>query len=686
MTQKIYLTGVEEKPGKSFVSLGLLSILQSHYESFTVHKLFHETDEENQLQLIEAITQQKITPISSVSNAMKQIEQAPQEFISNCLEQIDDNATINYFEGTNFESNNESFEYQFNLHIAQNLNCKIIIVVCAKERTPHQTINIIQNAIQTAAKFHAKIHGIIVNRVPLMEENKMLNSLKDKFTELNYLSVIPEFEAISQPSVAEIANSLKAEILYGHEQLHRPVRQFTVAAKTLENFLSTRIDKHGMLIITPDDRVDILLGSLLADQSASYPKIAGIVLTGGNSPKGTLATILEGLNSPFPVLLSNDKTYETATKLYTSRFHIAAQDKKKLNKATTNMRNFLDESNFLRLLEAKSVEKITPSLFIYQLIKKAKKDKKHIVLPEGEDLRVLKAASQLLQREIVDITLLGNIDKIKSLAKTHRLKLPKVKLIDPSHNSSRKNSYATSYYELRKHKNIILPIAQERLSDPNYYGVMMVYHGDADGMVSGAMHTTADTVRPALEVIKTKPNTSLVSSIFIMCLPTKVMIYGDCAINLNPNSKNLAEIAYQAANITQQLNITPKVAMLSYSSGTSGKGESVEKVAKASKILSKTYPDLMIEGPIQYDAAVDLSVAKKKLPNSKVAGNANVLIFPDLNTGNNTYKAVQRESGALAIGPILLGLNKPVNDLSRGCLIDDIINTVLITAIQAQEP
>jgi len=215
---------------------------------------------------------------------------------------------------------------------------------------------------------------------------------------------------------------------------------------------------------------------------------------------------------------------------------------------------------------------------------------------------------------------------------------------------------------------------------------MMVYHGDADGMVSGAMHTTADTVRPALEIIKTKPNTSLVSSIFIMCLPTKVMIYGDCAINLNPNSKNLAEIAYQAANITQQLNITPKVAMLSYSSGTSGKGESVEKVAKASKILSKTYPDLMIEGPIQYDAAVDLSVAKKKLPNSKVAGNANVLIFPDLNTGNNTYKAVQRESGALAIGPILLGLNKPVNDLSRGCLIDDIINTVLITAIQAQEP
>jgi len=305
------------------------------------------------------------------------------------------------------------------------------------------------------------------------------------------------------------------------------------------------------------------------------------------------------------------------------------------------------------------------------------------VLPEGEDSRILIAADYLLKRNIVAITLLGNPDKIKLQAKRLQLDLPTVNIIDIE-TSPQKESYAEQYYQLRKHKNVNLPIALERMTDVNYFAAMMVYCKDADGMVSGAAHTTADTVRPALEIIKTKPGVTKVSSIFIMCMPARVLIYGDCAINPEPDSQTLAEITFQAADIAERLGIEPRVALLSYSSGSSGKGESVEKVAKAMALVRKELPDLLAEGPIQYDAAVDPEVAAKKLPNSKLAGNANVLIFPDLNTGNNTYKAVQRESGALAIGPVLLGLNKPVNDLSRGCTPQDVINTILVTAIQVE--
>jgi phosphate acetyltransferase len=307
------------------------------------------------------------------------------------------------------------------------------------------------------------------------------------------------------------------------------------------------------------------------------------------------------------------------------------------------------------------------------------------VLPEGNDPRILMAADYLLKRNIVAITLLGNPDKIKLQAKRLHLELPGVRLISIE-TSPKKEEYAKLYAQLRQHKNVNYPIALERMTDVNYFAAMMVYCNDADGMVSGAAHTTADTVRPALEIIKTKPGLSRVSSVFIMCMPTRVLIYGDCAINTEPSSETLAEITSQAVDIAKRIGLEPRVALLSYSSGVSGKGDSVDKVAKAMSIIREKQPTLLAEGPIQYDAAVDPEVAKKKLPDSALAGNANVLIFPDLNTGNNTYKAVQRETGALAIGPVLLGLNKPVNDLSRGCTPQDIINTILVTAIQAGEP
>jgi phosphate acetyltransferase len=324
-------------------------------------------------------------------------------------------------------------------------------------------------------------------------------------------------------------------------------------------------------------------------------------------------------------------------------------------------------------------------MFQYNLVKRARKHRKHIVLPEGNDERIIIAASRLLAMDVVDISIIGNKKQIESKVSELGLDFDfsKIKIINPIE-SEHYDDYVNTYYELRKAKNVTLGMAKDLMEDVSYFGTMMVYKGDADGMVSGAAHTTQHTILPALQFIKTKPNSSVVSSIFFMCLEDRVSVFGDCAINPNPTAEQLAEIAISSADSSLAFGIEPKIAMLSYSSGSSGKGDEVDKVRTATEIVRKKRPDLKIEGPIQYDAAVDMAVGKSKMPNSEVAGQASVLIFPDLNTGNNTYKAVQRETGALAIGPMLQGLNKPVNDLSRGCTVDDIINTVVITAIQAQ--
>ena len=324
-------------------------------------------------------------------------------------------------------------------------------------------------------------------------------------------------------------------------------------------------------------------------------------------------------------------------------------------------------------------------MFQYNLLKRAKSAKKHIVLPEGTDERILIAAKKLLNVDAVTLTLLGDVDKVnaKMLELDIQFDNKNVNIIDPK-NSSNFLDYATTLFELRKHKNVNLAMAKDLMEDVSYFGTMMVYKGHADGMVSGAVHTTQHTILPALQFIKTKPDVSIVSSVFFMCLPNRVTVFGDCAINPNPTAEQLSEIAISSAATSSAFGIEPKIAMLSYSSGASGVGEDVDRVRKATELIRTKRPDLKVEGPIQYDAAVDSKVGQSKLPNSEVAGQASVFIFPDLNTGNNTYKAVQRETGALAIGPMLQGLNKPVNDLSRGCTVEDIFNTVIITAIQAE--
>ena len=684
MHKKIYLTGIEKKPGKSFVSLGFLSALKEQQPQLHCYKLFEESDKES-LRLLEEIACHPIPSLMDINQAIAFMRIQPEDLVATVLEntQTTDDDQFSYYEGTDFESDNDVFEYQFNLSLAYQLDCDVVLVVCAKDRTLAHTLSVLDTALEIAKRNHTRVVGVIINRVRSSDETEAQTLFRKNLPKLHFISIIPEFARLANPTMQDIATKLQAKVLYGEKELLRPVGQFTIAAKTVGNFLQSRVDRSGMLIITPNDRIDILLGSLLADQSANYPKIAGIVLTGGEAPGDVICEIIAGLEYPFPVLLTELRTYETATALYSAKFSLNRKDKTKVTQAMETMRPYI-LAPLLELL-AKKPEKtqLSPAVFLYGLGQTAKKEKRHIVLPEGNDIRILEAADYLLQRGIVNITLLGNPEKIHLLAKRGGVTLPGVNIINIEQ-SPKKEMYAEQYYELRKHKNVNLPISLERMNDVNFFGAMMVYSGDADGMVSGAKHTTADTVRPALEIIKTQPGIQKVSSVFIMCLPSRVLIYGDCAINPEPDSLTLAEIANQAAQIAQRLGIDPKIALLSYSSGDSGKGTSVEKVTQAYKILKEAHPELLVEGPMQYDAAVDPSVAAKKLPHSKIAGNANVLIFPDLNTGNNTYKAVQRESGALAIGPVLLGLNKPVNDLSRGCTAQDIINTILVTAIQAQ--
>ncbi|MGK7895738.1 MAG: phosphate acetyltransferase, partial [Xenococcus sp. (in: cyanobacteria)] len=501
----------------------------------------------------------------------------------------------------------------------------------------------------------------------------------------NYLlAVIPYEPKLSSPRVKEIVQQLDAEVLYGEKRLDNLVLGYAIAAMRLEHAI-TRL-KEDSLVITPGDRSDLIVGLLQVHQSVNYPPLAGILLSGDLQPDPSIRQLIDGLYDPIPVLSVNTNTYETSELIKQVNTSLDSSDREKI---TLSIQLFDDYVNLTQLKDQISkikVRGITPKMFTYNLLQQAKSQKRHIVLPEGTELRILRAAEYLLNRELVELTLLGQPEKIEQIINQNGISLAmsQLQIIDPAR-SNKTEYYAEQFYNLRKHKGVTPELAHEYLLDVSYFGTMMVYAEDADGMVSGSIHTTQHTLRPALQLIKTKPDCALVSSVFFMCIEDRVLVYGDCAINPNPNAEQLAEIAISSAETAIAFGLEPKIALLSYSSGTSGKGADVDTVRNATAIARNRRPDLKIEGPIQYDAAVDLTVGFQKMPQSQVAGQASVLIFPDLNTGNNTYKAVQRETGALAIGPILQGLKKPVNDLSRGCTVDDIINTVAITAIQTQK-
>ena len=587
-------------------------------------------------------------------------------------------------EGSDYLSESLAFEYNFNQEIAKNLRAPVLILGNALKRSLDDAIGPVEIAVEAYQDAGCDIAGIILNNAAADLVNPLKAELFRRFGMRGLLlSVIPHHPRLASPRVRDIATQLQATVLYGHKRLKNLATKRVVAAMQLQNCLN-RLQPNS-LVITPGDRADMIAGMLQAHQSTSYPPLAGLLLSTGMQPDPAIARLIEGMPDPLPILSVETDTYNTAAQVNEVHSALLPDDREKIDLSIQTFDQHVDLPQLEQQISAVRVRGMTPKMFTYNLMERAKSQRQHIVLPEAYDPRILKAAATLVNRGIVKLTLLGRRQDVQRVIDRYqvRLDLDHVNVVHPSE-SEILQDYAHTFFELRQHKGVTLDNALDVMMDVSYFGTMMVYKGDADGMVSGAVHTTQHTIRPALQFVKTHPGFTVVSSDLLVSQEQRVLVYGDCAINPNPTAEQLAEIAISSADTARTFGVDPKVALLSYSSGESGKGEEVEKVRTATKLAREWRPDLLLEGPIQYDAAVDPEVGAQKMQGSAVAGQATVLIFPDLNTGNNTYKAVQRETGAIAIGPVLQGLRKPVNDLSRGCTVEDIINTVAITAVQAQ--
>jgi phosphate acetyltransferase len=586
--------------------------------------------------------------------------------------------------GSDLVSATAALEFDFNADVAKNLSAPVLLVGSGVDRDVAGIVSTAHTTVNAYQARGAQVLGMVVNRVAMDHLEELRGALKEELKDEDVIvAAIPAHEVLASPTMKEVAEQLSGEILFGGEHLDTLAHDYLVIAMRLDNYLG-RLTENALLI-TPGDRSDVILSALQAHQSNRYPKVAGIVLSGGIKPAPAISRLLEGLAIPVPILSVPTDTFGTATRASSLRSYITADNRPKIDLSLELFEEFVDTAELEARISSIEPRGMTPRMFLYYIVQRAKAKKQHIVMPEGNDERILRAAEALLNRDIVDLTLLGRPREVRDMIQELGLDidLDRVPIIWPDE-SEQFDEYAESLLELRRHKGMNLDAARDLMRDVSYYGTMMVYKGAADGMVSGAAHTTQHTILPALQFIKAKPGFTVVSSVFFMCLDDEVLVYGDCAVNPNPTAEQLAEIALSSADTAQTFGIEPRVAMLSYSSGESGVGEDVERVRTATQIARERRPDLQIVGPIQYDAAVDASVAAKKMPGSDVAGRATVFVFPDLNTGNNTYKAVQRETGAIAIGPVLQGLKKPINDLSRGATVEDVINTVAITAIQAQ--
>jgi phosphate acetyltransferase len=694
MSKGIYVATIEPNSGKSIVVLGLMRMLLGrtakvgYFRPIIGDKENGELDNHinTVLSHFELDINYKKTYAFTRSEVLQKYNQGKSgEVIDQIIKKykhLEEQFDYVLVEGTDFSEESSIIELDINLLVSKNLSLPVIIVSHGDKKPNEEIVDSVQLAYNTFTE-EVDVLSIMVNKVHIDNTNILKAAIQERVNNSTIISVIPKIHNLSNPTIKEIVKALDGQIILGKDLINNQTENFGVGAMQLRNYLTHL--KENTLVITPGDRADLILGALQANISKNYPKISGIILTGGLIPEPPILKLIEGLSSIVPMVSVSGGTYGVTNSIGAIKSKIYADNTEKINTSISTFEKYVDTDKLSDKLITFQSDIFTPRMFQYNLLQRALKDKKHIVLPEGNDDRILKATARLIENQVVDITLLGDEEKIRN--RVEKLDIPlnfnKINIINPTQ-SPHFEDYANTLYGLRKHKNVNLAMAKDMMEDVSYFGTMMIYKGHADGMVSGALHTTQHTLRPALQFIKTKPGANIVSSIFFMCLEDRVSIFGDCAINPNPNAEQLAEIAISSAKTAKDFGIEPKVAMLSYSSGNSGKGEDVDIVRKATEIVKNQAPDLKIEGPIQYDAAVDMKVGKSKLPNSEVAGQASVLIFPDLNTGNNTYKAVQRETGALAIGPMLQGLNKPVNDLSRGCTVDDIYSTVIITAIQAQ--
>jgi phosphate acetyltransferase len=696
MAQSLFISTTEDNSGKALVALGILELI---FRKTTKVGFFRPIipsgngKRDDDIDLIINYFALKQNYEESFGLTSKQVNEflADQNFdailekIISKYKQLEAKCDFILCEDADYLGESSAFEFELNTKIAKNLGCPILILGNAEEKSVEDAINLVKISYDAYQDQECQVIGIILNKASLEKVDKLKANLIKELQNLESITaVIPQNNKLSSPRVKDIVEQLGAEVLYGHQRLNSLASHYLVAAMQMQHAI-TRIQENT-LVITPGDRGDMIIGMLQAHQSTNYPNLAGIVLSTGYKPEKAIASLIDGLPDVIPILSVTEDTYTTASLVHDVYSTITTEDKEKIALCIQMFAQAVDLEKLETQIRDIQFKGMTPKRFTYNLVQQAKSSKKHIVLPEGSEPRILQATAILLEQDIVEITLIGKREEIAQVINKEGipLNIDTLNIINPIE-SEKFEQYKNTLYELRKAKGLTLELAKDYVQDVSYFGTLMVYHGDANGMVSGSIHTTQHTIRPALQIIKTLPEFTIVSSVFLMCLEDRVLVYGDCAVNPNPTAEQLAEIAITSAETAKRFGVEPKIALLSYSSGASGKGEEVEKVRTAAQIAKERRPDLKLEGPIQYDAAVDVAVAAQKMPESEVAGQATVFIFPDLNTGNNTYKAVQRETGAIAIGPILQGLKKPVNDLSRGCTVPDIVNTVVITAIQAQE-
>ena len=693
MSKSLYIATLEPNGGKSLVALGLMELLSRRLQNIGFFRpIIPDVKRDNNIQLI--LKRYNLKPAyedmyaCKHEDARRMVSHGQHDvLLKNILAKykaLESRCDYVLCEGTDYTGVSSAFEFEFNAGVANDLGCPIIAVVNGCGQSPQEVLDAIRFARDAFESQGCTILATLANRVEPQNVGLIKARLKDEASVKEPVYILPEEPLLGKPTVGEIAANLKSRLLQGDpDGLNREVLDIKIAAMNLPHFLDYISD--GTLIITPGDRSDVIIGSLAATVSETYPNISGLLLTGGLPLEPQVQRLIEGFKktSPIPIFSVDTDTYTTAIKAGSVRAALTPQNERKIASALGLFEAHVNIPEIEDRIQVVRSTSVTPIMFEYNLIERAQAHRQHIVLPEGSEKRILQAAEILLRRQVVDITLLGNPEDIRQKISGLGLNLDEINIVDPMQ-SELLEEYSMIYYGMRKHKGISEKMARDTLTDASYFGTMMVYKGAADGMVSGAVHTTGETIRPALQIIRTRPGVAIVSSVFLMCLADRVLVYGDCAVNPDPSAGQLADIAVSSAETAKIYGIEPRIAMCSYSTGKSGKGKDVDKVREATRLVKEKRPDLKIEGPIQYDAAVDAGVAKTKLPQSEVAGRATVFIFPDLNTGNNLYKAVQRSADAVAIGPVLQGLNQPVNDLSRGCTIPDIVNTVAITSIQAQ--
>ncbi len=709
--QTILLVPISRGIGVTSAALGLIRALDYNGIKASFMKPFLQDDtldKQNSLDSSSALTMHAfgLTPPPSINRqrvermlASGNVDDLMEEVVVN-FHSIEGDHDVVICEGL-VPTTEASYASQINRAIAHALDAKIIFVSTADIHNPsHLAEKLEVHAREFGGISHERTLGCILMRVQdvpntfdtqpvapgeavvsldndfMIEVEKLLPDFNTERFRL--IGVVPFSDSLSVPRTWDIAAELDATWLNVGEAKSRRINHISLTARSV-----ARVDevfKRGTLVVVPGDRDDILLAAALA--CINGIPLAGLVLTGGEAPNATVAELWQSaLKTGIPVMSVATDSFETVQNLLHMSAEIPSDDIERAQEVTRYVAAHLDLSWIKTYFTGDYKPRLSPSAFRHQVVKKAQAANKRIVLPEGDEPRTVEAACICQSRGIANCVLLAKREDVEQVAKNRDLVLPEgLEIIDPA--SLDMDKYIKAVVERRKGKTSEA-VAAEQLTDTVFLGTTMLQMDEVDGLVSGAIHTTANTVRPAFQLIKTAPQYSLVSSIFFMLLPEQVVVYGDCAINPDPTAEELAEIAIQSAQSATAFGIDPKVAMISYSTGASGAGADVEKVTRATEIVRERAPNLAVDGPLQYDAASVMSVGKQKAPDSPVAGQANVFIFPDLNTGNTTYKAVQRSANVISVGPMLQGLNKPVNDLSRGALVDDIIYTIALTAIQA---